>query len=87
VGGVLLIAPGVITDVLGLALMIPPIRRGVAKLVMRRVEARIGTGDLRVMHIGPGFGPGFGPTVDAREHVAGHAGVVDVEVVEPDKHS
>jgi UPF0716 protein FxsA len=87
VGGVLLIAPGVITDVLGLALMIPPIRRGVAKLVMRRVEARIGTGDLRVMHIGPGFGPGCGPTVDAREHVAGHAGVVDVEVVEPDKHS
>ena len=49
----------------------------------RRVEARIGSGDLRVMHIGPGFGP----TMDAGEHVAGRAGVVDVEVVDTDKRS
>jgi UPF0716 protein FxsA len=95
VGGVLLIAPGVITDVLGLALMIPPIRRGVAKLVMRRVQARIGSGELQVMHIGSGFGPGFGPGFgasmmdggDGAGRVSGRAGVVDVEVVDTDKRS
>lgn len=89
VGGVLLIAPGVLTDIVGLALMIPPIRRGVAKLVTRRVEARIQSGDLRVMQIGSGFGSGFGPgfdpgfaaPMDGRERASG---VVDVEVVDVD---
>lgn len=96
IGGVLLIAPGVLTDVVGLALMIPPIRRGVAKLVTRRVAARIESGDVQVMQIGsgfgssfgsgfgsgfgPGFGPGVGSTTDGRER----ASVVDVEVVDVD---
>jgi UPF0716 protein FxsA len=81
VGGVLLIAPGVLTDVVGLALMIPPIRRGVAKLITRRVEARIRSGELQVMHIGsgPGFGPGFGAPIDGHERAPN---VVDVEVVD-----
>jgi UPF0716 protein FxsA len=82
VGGVLLIAPGVLTDVVGLSLMIPPIRRGVAKLVTRRVEARIQSGQIGVMHIGPGFGPGFG--VNASEGSERTRGVVDVEVVDVD---
>lgn len=85
VGGVLLIAPGILTDVTGLALMIPPIRRRVAKLVTRRVEARIRGGELQVMHIGSGmgsgFGPGFGAPIDDRERAPG---VVDVEVVDVD---
>jgi UPF0716 protein FxsA len=89
VGGVLLIAPGVLTDVVGLALMIPPIRRGVAKLVTRRVERRIGSGELQVMHLGSGFGPGFGPgfgsTMDAGEQAPNRGGVVDVEVVDTDR--
>jgi UPF0716 protein FxsA len=85
VGGVLLIAPGVLTDVVGLALMIPPFRRAVAKLITRRVEARIRSGELQVMHIGsgPGFGPGFGPEFRAPTDGNGRApGVVDVEVID-----
>jgi UPF0716 protein FxsA len=83
VGGVLLIAPGVLTDLTGLALMIPPIRRGVAKLVTRRVERRIHSGELQVMHIGSGFGaPMDGPEPSGRS--GGAPGVVDVEVVDVD---
>jgi UPF0716 protein FxsA len=81
VGGVLLIAPGVLTDLTGLALMIPPIRRGVAKLVTQRVQARLQSGELQVMHIGSGFGSGFGAPLDERPSAPG---VVDVEVVESD---
>jgi UPF0716 protein FxsA len=81
VGGVLLIAPGVLTDVVGLALMIPPFRRAVAKLITRRVEARIRSGELQVMHIGsgPGFGPGFGAPTEGNGRAPG---VVDVEVID-----
>lgn len=88
VGGVLLIAPGVLTDLVGLALMIPPIRRGVAKLIVARAEKRIASGELHVMHLGPGaaqfggvpFG-GQGPGVEPRSRAPG---VVDVEVVDGD---
>jgi UPF0716 protein FxsA len=85
VGGVLLIAPGVLTDITGLALMIPPIRRGVAKLVTQRVQSRMQSGELQVMHLGSGFGPGFGPGFGAPvDEPAPVQGVVDVEVVDVD---
>jgi UPF0716 protein FxsA len=76
VGGVLLIAPGVLTDFVGLALMIPPIRRSVAKVIVARAQKRIQSGELRVMHLGPESAP-FGGGAPSP------GGVVDVEVVEP----
>jgi UPF0716 protein FxsA len=85
VGGVLLIAPGVLTDLSGLALMIPPIRRAVARRINAGLEKRISTGSIQVMHLGPtGFGmSGFGPDVGRPDGVVVDAEVVDAEVVEP----
>jgi UPF0716 protein FxsA len=79
VGGVLLIAPGVLTDFTGLALMIPPIRRAVARRINASLQKRIHAGSIQVMHIGPG---GFG--MSGFESGAGRADgeVVDVEVVD-----
>lgn len=76
-GGVMLITPGVMTDAFGLAMMIPPLRRGVAKLVKRRLQARIASGDVQVMHIGAS---GVGFDVGGRGRAEG--AVVDVEVVD-----
>ncbi len=78
-GGVMLITPGVLTDVFGLAMMVPPIRRGAAKLVKARLQKRISAGQIQVMHIGSGgFGvPGFDAGAERPEGV-----VVDAEVVE-----
>jgi UPF0716 protein FxsA len=94
VGGVLLITPGILTDVAGFALMIPPIRHAIAKRVARRVERRINSGELSAMYLvtGPASssvgsdavvgGAGFGMPGD----VGGcGASIVDVEVVDGDR--
>jgi UPF0716 protein FxsA len=41
VAGALLITPGLLTDVLGFMLLVPPIRRIVSGLAMRRLKSRI----------------------------------------------
>ncbi len=55
VGGVLLITPGVITDLAGLLLLVPPVRRRVAARVRRHVDARITAGQIHV--VGPDAPP------------------------------
>jgi UPF0716 protein FxsA len=54
VGGVFLITPGVITDFVGLSLLIPPMRRIVARSVRKRLGARM------QLVGGPGIGMGIG---------------------------
>lgn len=53
VGGVLLVAPGVLTDLTGIALMIPPIRKVVAGWIERYAQKRMQSGqsvfDVRVV--------------------------------------
>ncbi|MBI3202625.1 MAG: FxsA family protein [Myxococcales bacterium] len=57
-GGALLMAPGVLTDVVGFAFLIPPTRKLIAGLVRRGVDRRIARGQLHV--VTTGFGP-FAP--------------------------
>ncbi len=74
VGGVLLVTPGVLTDLTGFLLLIPPTRRLVMKVLRRRLEAGIASGNVRVQTMG-GFG-GFGSTPG---RPAGRGQVIDVE--------
>jgi UPF0716 protein FxsA len=46
--GALLIAPGFLTDVVGLLLLVPPIRIGLRTLLIRRYRRRMERGDTRV---------------------------------------
>ena len=81
VGGVLLIAPGVLTDLTGLALMIPPVRRSVAKRINARLQKRISDGSIQVMHLGGG---GFGFSGFESGGGGSDGVVVDAEVVNRD---
>ena len=57
VGGILLVAPGVLTDVTGLLLLFPPTRRVIAGWVRRFVERRIERGQIRVVTVTRGAPP------------------------------
>lgn len=64
VGGALLLTPGILTDVLGFSLIVPPSRRWLQGIVRRRLERRIQEGAVRLTVFGTegGFGGsgGFG---------------------------
>jgi len=50
-GGVLLISPGVLTDVAGLLLLVPVVRRPIARYVASRLERAVATGTVRVVQM------------------------------------
>jgi UPF0716 protein FxsA len=52
-GGVLLLTPGFITDVFGLALLIPPTRAIVRAVLVRRLERRMIAAAARTRPMGP----------------------------------
>jgi UPF0716 protein FxsA len=52
--GALLLAPGVLTDLTGLALLFPPTRRIIQRWVRKRLEKGIMSGSIRVMTMAPG---------------------------------
>jgi len=54
VGGAFLLAPGVLTDITGLALLFPPTRRLIQRWVRKRIERGIVDGSIRVMTMTPG---------------------------------
>ncbi len=56
VGGIFLIAPGFITDVLGLLMVLPPTRFLLTQLIKRVLAARLRSGRVRVYRFGGPFG-------------------------------
>jgi UPF0716 protein FxsA len=44
VGGTLLLTPGLLTDAVGFALLLPPSRRLVKRVLQRRVERMVASG-------------------------------------------
>jgi UPF0716 protein FxsA len=84
VGGVLLVTPGVLTDVVGFLLLIPPTRRWLAARLRRALERRMAAGTLRVTHFGWGGFQGARPAQepfaqDARQSARRMKGEVDAE--------
>jgi UPF0716 protein FxsA len=65
VAGALLITPGLITDVLALALLVPPVRRAVARAFVRWLLRRADVGTATYDDTGPGRGPERAPPSSA----------------------
>lgn len=51
IGGIVLLTPGVLTDIFGLALLIPFTRSRLKELVRVRLERMVKSGEVRVMRI------------------------------------
>jgi len=65
--GALLVTPGVLTDALGFALLLPPFRRLVRRYVKRRIQARV------FVSAPPGWTPPRGTA---------HDDIIDVKVID-----
>ena len=82
-GGVMLITPGILTDLFGLAMMVPSLRRATAKLLERRLQKKlaegVASGNVRVIGFGTGFAGGDGGMGDTGTE--GRGAVIDAEVV------
>ncbi|MEJ2538441.1 MAG: membrane protein FxsA [Gemmatimonadota bacterium] len=69
VGGAFLLTPGILTDVAGFVLLLPPSRRWVQRWIRGRMERALEAGTLRVSASGPGgfqfWGGTFGGGLDA----------------------
>jgi UPF0716 protein FxsA len=82
--GVLLFVPGLVTDVLGLALLLPPVRGLVRRRMVDAAERR--APDLRTARIRQGVtiveGEAVGPDAPRPEH--GRMPVLEGEIVDPD---
>jgi len=77
VAGVLLITPGILTDILGLSLLVPPLRAGLRKIVQLWLAKHVKVQAAAVWQEQPGGQPTRGDTVvDAR--------VINTRVVDSD---
>jgi UPF0716 protein FxsA len=56
IGGALLVTPGVLTDIVGFAFLIPPSRRFIADRVRKRLEQKVHDGSVRVVNVGDSRG-------------------------------
>lgn len=74
VGGAFLLTPGILTDLVGFALLIPFTRRRLQRRLQAGLEERIREGTVHVMTMGPmgfGGGVGFPPGAHERPHPEG----------------
>lgn len=57
IGGVMLITPGILTDIAGLSMVMPPTRRFIARIVRAWFERQIASGRVQVYSSGYNRGP------------------------------
>ncbi len=72
--GTLLVTPGLLTDAVGFAFLIPPLRRAIRGAIVRRMNVHFHT--LRATHIDRAGG---GPHEDAADSAVDEEEVIDVE--------
>jgi len=63
IGGLLLITPGILTDIAGLSMVMPPTRRVIARMVRAWLERQIAAGRVQVYAAGYNGRPGTPPDV------------------------
>ena len=74
VGGAFLLTPGVLTDVVGFSLLLPPTRRWIQRRMRARLEREIADGTVRVVTMGSFGGGGFGFDATGGPSAAGGPG-------------
>lgn len=80
VGGLLLLTPGILSDILGFSLLLPPTRRVLQRWAAQRMARGIRSGTMKFTYMGmgsemgPGMGPGMGTGGGGPPHGGRHGG-------------
>lgn len=82
-GGILLITPGILTDAVGLLLLLQPTRRGAVSALRKYIERRVSEGDVRVFT----FDVGPRPSAPPSRTVSRPPPVIDVDGEEVEDES
>jgi UPF0716 protein FxsA len=82
--GLLLITPGFLTDAVGFLMLIPPLRRGVARRIMSRFRVQVipGSGE-----VAPGGGPGTPPGSGSGGGPGGDGEIIDIPPADVETYS
>ncbi|MCB0376852.1 MAG: FxsA family protein [Bdellovibrionales bacterium] len=78
IGGVLLLTPGLLTDVIGMSLIFPPTQILWRKFFLHQWARGVQSGNIRVYTSATGFGGGFSQTHTRKTRRIDHT-VIDVE--------
>ena len=85
IGGAVLLTPGLLTDLLGFALLLPPTRRWIQARMRRRIERQIAEGAIRVTTFGAR--PGVGGMDRGAGGAHPGAGPAPGEIIQPEKRN
>lgn len=88
--GILLCAPGFITDTLGFLIIIPPIRRVVASLVVAKIKQISSSGDINIYSsttadFAPGSSDSFASKRDSTDEIENATIIETTEIEEPNE--
>ncbi|MCF8482976.1 MAG: FxsA family protein [Rhodospirillum sp.] len=83
VGGVLLLTPGFVTDIMGLALLMPPIREILRRFLSTRIKTQVHvSGSGMRSDMGGDGGSASGGGAGPRAHASGRPDVIDGDFVD-----
>ncbi|MBK8202042.1 MAG: FxsA family protein [Bdellovibrionales bacterium] len=85
-GGIMLVAPGFLTDILGLFLLLPISRRMIIALIKRSVESIVRSGEFKIYRASWDFRQEDKSSSVTSPHSRGEGEIIDISPIKPIKN-
>jgi UPF0716 protein FxsA len=82
-GGIMLVAPGFLTDILGLFLLLPISRRVIVVLIKRSVESKVRSGEFKIYRASWNFRQEEKSSSITSPHNRGEGEIIDISPIKP----
>ncbi len=82
-GGIMLVAPGFLTDILGLFLLLPISRRVIVVFMKRSVESKVRSGEFKIYRASWNFRQEEKSSSITSPHTRGEGEIIDISPIKP----